>query len=140
MAIKVFKSFQSTINQFRAAGIFATRRVLVDSTTGAPVGIQNDNANGPDGLWTPIDITAAQVTSPSAAMIADLNATYRLNVAPYTRYRSDGVNLVSLDPGENAVIPADGPFANVVLYAPVTITDPLGLTVYGQARIINYPA
>lgn len=139
MTVPVFKSFISTINPFRAAGIFATRRVLTDSITGAPVGIQNDNANGADGIWAPIDITAAQVTTPSAAMIADLNATYRLNVAPYTRYRSDGTRLTSLDPGENAVIPGDGPFANVVLYSPVTISDPTGMTVLGQARVISFP-
>lgn len=140
MAVKVFKSFLSTVTPFKPSGIFATRRVLSDPTTGAPVGIQTDAANGPDGIWTPIDVTAAQILAPTAAMIADLNATYRLNVAPYTRYQSDGTSLVSLTPGEQNVIPADGPFANVVLYAPVTISDPAGLIVYGQARVINYPA
>lgn len=140
MAIPIFRSFLSTVNQFRPGGIFATRRVLVDSVTGAPTGIQNDNANGPDGIWAPIDITAAQANSPSAAMLADLNATFRLNVAPYTRYRSDGSQLLSMDPGESSIIPADGPFANVVLYAPVVISDPTGLTVQGQARVIDYAA
>lgn len=140
MAVTVFKSFVSTVSPFKPAGIFATRRVLVDPTTGAPVGIQTDGANGPDGIWTPIDVTAAQVTNPPAGMIADLNATYRLNVAPYTRYRSDGTRLLSLDPGENAVIPADGPFANVLLYSPVTISDPSGMTVLGQARVVSFPA
>lgn len=139
MAITVFKAFQSTINKFVPGGIFATRRVLVDPTTGAPVGIQNDMANGPDGRWTPVDVTAAQVTSPSAAMLADLDATYRLNVSPWTRYTSDGTRLVSMTPSENSVIPADGPFANVILYSPVTISDPTGMTVLGQARVESYP-
>jgi hypothetical protein len=30
-------------------------------------------------------------------MIADLNATFQLNQAPYSRYRSDGSQLVALD-------------------------------------------
>lgn len=136
----IFKSFLSTVTPFRPAGIFATRRVLVDPVTGSPVGIQNDGANGPDGIWTPVDVTAAQVTNPPAAMLADLNAVYRLNVYPYTRYTSDGAQMVSMTPSESNIIPADGPFANVVLYAPVTISDPAGLVVRGQARVINYPA
>ena len=139
MTIAPFRAFVSTVNPFRPAGIFATRRVLTDSVTGAPVGIQNDGANGADGIWVPIDITAAQVLSPSDAMLADLNATYRLNVSPYTRYTSNGEQLVSMTPGESNVIPADGPFANVILYSPVVISDPSGLTVYGQARVMDYP-
>lgn len=140
MAIAMFKSFLSTVTPFRAAGIFATRRVLVDPTTGAPVGIQTDTANGPDGIWVPLDATAAQIGSPSAAMLADLNAIYRLNVAPYTRYVSNGTRLVSQDPSAQDIIPASGPFANVILYAPVTITSPDGLTVLGTARVQNFPA
>lgn len=140
MAIVIFKSFLSTINPFRPAGIFATRRVLTDSTTGAPVGIQNDNANGPDGIWAPIDVTAAQVLSPSPAMLADLNATYRLNVYPYTRYTSNGQQLVSMTPSEDAIIPADGPYANVILWSPVTISDPTGMTVQGTAYVRSIAA
>lgn len=43
----------------------------------------------------PVILTAAQIASPTAAMLADLSATYRLNVAPYTRYYSDGTGLVA---------------------------------------------
>lgn len=139
MAINPFKSFISTINPFRPAGIFATRRVLTDSVTGAPVGIQTDGGNGPDGIWAPIDVTAAQVVAPTAAMIADLNATFRLNVAPYTRYQSNGASLVALTSSESNVIPADGPFANVILYSPVTISDPAGMTVQGTVHVQNFP-
>lgn len=138
MAVSIFRSFVSTVNPFRPAGIFATRRVLVDSTTGAPVGIQNDNANGPDGLWTPIDITAAQVASPSAAMLADLNATYRLNVAPYTRFVSTGTSLISTT-GSSDVVPSSGPSANIIAYSPLTINTPDGMTVLGQVRVELYP-
>lgn len=134
MAIRIFKSFLSTINPFRPAGIFATRRVLVDSTTGAPVGIQNDGANGPDGIWAPIDVTAAQVQSPSSTMVADLNATYRLNVAPYTRYVSNGSQLISVG-GAQDEVPASGLFSNVIAYSPLTIDQPDGLTVFGTLNV-----
>lgn len=140
MALKVFKSFLSTVTPFRPAGIFAQRRVLTDPTTGSPVGIQNDGANGPDGIWVPIDVTAAQVNAPTAAMLADLNATYRLNVYPYTRYRSTGQELLSMDPGEENVVPADGPLATQVLWSPVTISDPTGLLVQGTAYVRSVPA
>lgn len=139
MAVTIFKSFLSTINPFRPGGIFATRRVLVDSTTGAPCGVQNDNANGPDGIWTPIDITAAQAGAPSAAMISDLNATFRLNVAPYTRYQSNGTRLVSLS-GTTDVQGPNGLFGNMIAYSPLTITDPEGLTILGTVRVQAFPA
>lgn len=138
MTIAPFKSFLSTVNPFKQAGIFATRRVLADSITGAPVGIQNDSANGADGIWAPIDVTAAQVATPSAAMLADLNSTFRLNVAPYTRFVSNGTALVSFGgAGGSDVIPA---WMNTILYAPLTITAPDGLTIFGQVRVQNYPA
>lgn len=138
MAVSIFKSFLSTVSPFKPAGIFATRRVLVDPTTGSPVGIQNDNANGPDGIWTPIDITAAQVANPSAAMLADLNATYRLNVAPYTRFVSTGTSLISTT-GSSDVVPSSGPYANIIAYSPLTINTPDGMTVLGQVRVELYP-
>lgn len=139
MTIAPFKSFISTVNPFRAAGIFATRRVLADPITGAPVGIQNDSANGADGIWAPIDITAAQVTSPTPAMIADLNATFRLNVAPYTRYTSDGTQLVTVGGDDNVQGPG-GLFGNMLVYSPLTVTDPNGLVIRGQIRVVSFPA
>jgi hypothetical protein len=90
MAISLFKSFRSSVTPFIATGWTSALKLLVDPQTGAPVGIQSQNANGPDGIWTPIDLTAAQIAAPTALMLADLNATYRLSVAPYTRYQSDG--------------------------------------------------
>src|ERR1700749_2092544 len=88
-------SFRSTVSPPQVRRIPETV-TLVDPVTGAPVGIQNPNANGFDGLWSPVDLTAAQIAAPTAAMIADINSTYRLNVAPYTRYQSDGTRLVAL--------------------------------------------
>lgn len=63
---------------------------------------------GPNGQWvevadtpaaaagtTPISITAGEVSSPSAAQLANIWCTYQLNVSPYTRYRSDGASIVA---------------------------------------------
>jgi lysophospholipase L1-like esterase len=91
----IFHSFRSTVTPFVPRHWTASTKLLVDPITGAPTGIQNPNANGADGIWAPVDLTAAQIASPSAEMLADLNAVFRLNVAPYTRYRSDGAGLVA---------------------------------------------
>lgn len=61
---------------------------------------------GPSGQWitvtdtpaasaglTPISVSAALVASPTAAMLANIWATYQLDEAPYTRYHSDGSAL-----------------------------------------------
>lgn len=45
---------------------------------------------------TPITLTAAQIASPDAATLANIWATYQLDVSPYTRYRSNGVALVGV--------------------------------------------
>lgn len=47
------------------------------------------------GSFTPITITAAEQAAPTAAMLANIWATYQLDVSPYTRYRSDGAALVA---------------------------------------------
>ena len=138
MAIVNFKSFRSTITPFIPRNWFAGLRLLVDPVNGAPVGILNPNDNGADGIWTPIDVTAAQLTSPSAAMIADLNAVYRLNVPPYSRYVSNGVQIVGLS-GNNVQGP-NGLFGNMIIYAPFTITDPAGVLIEGTVRVENFPA
>lgn len=100
MTVPPFPSFQSTVNPFIPRDWVWGQKVLVDSQTGAPTGLQNFNGNGANGIWVPIDLTAGQIASPSAAMIADLNANYRLNVAPYTRYRSNGTTLVEVASGD----------------------------------------
>jgi hypothetical protein len=95
----IFPSFRSTVTPFVPRNWPANLKLLVDPVTGAPAGIESPNANGPHGIWTPVDLTAGQIASPSTAMIADLNATYRLNVAPYTRYQSDGTTLQAVTAG-----------------------------------------
>ena len=132
MAVPFFASFRSTVNPFLVRQ-WTRVNLLVDSLTGAPTGIQNWNDNGADGIWAPIDLTAAQLKSPTAAMIADLNAVFRLNVAPYTRYRSDGSGLINLD-GSSVIS------NNVILYSPWIISDPAGVRVTGTVRVQSYPA
>lgn len=132
-----FKAFRSTITPFIARDWLPRLRLLVDPVTGAPVGVQNPNDSGADGIWTPIDVTAAQIGAPSAAMLADLNAVYRLNVQPYTRYRSNGVAVVALD-GSNVQGP-NGIFGTMVVYAPMTITDPAGIAIEGTVKVISLP-
>lgn len=140
MAIKLFKSFQSTVTPFRIGQAVALLKILEDPTTGAPVGIQSPRGNGTDGIWTPIDVTAAQIASPPAAMIADLNAVYRLNVAPYTRYQSNGTALVGLGASQMDVVPVDGIFGTMIIWSPFTVTQPDGVTVLGTAYVRSVPA
>ena len=137
MAFSIFKSFRSTVTPFISRDWFSPIRMLVDPTTGAPVGIQSPNANGPDGIWTPIDVTAAQLLAPTALMLADLNAVYRLNVAPYTRYVSNGTSLQSFS-GSDVQGP-NGLFGNMIVYSPFTITDPEGISIRGQVQVRNFP-
>jgi hypothetical protein len=138
MAITLFKSFRSTVTPFIPRNWFPALRLLVDPTTGAPTGIQNPNDNGADGIWTPIDLTAAQVASPAPAMLADINAVYRLNVAPYTRYYSTGALLVAFS-GLTVQGPS-GLNGNIIVYSPLVVSDPAGLVVEGTIHVINFPA
>jgi hypothetical protein len=48
--------------------------------------------NKSDGLV--VTITESEIANPTNAILSDLSVTYQLNVAPYIRYRSDGVRLV----------------------------------------------
>lgn len=91
-----FRSFRSTVTPLVPRRVDSKISLLLDPD-GSPVGFQSTSANGPDGMWTPTDLTAGQIAAPSAEIIADLNATYRLNVAPYARYRSNGAALISTD-------------------------------------------
>ena len=92
MAIGMFQSFISTVNPFLPRDWPRNFRLLCDNNN-YPVGIQNGNGWA-NGQWTPVDLTADQIASPDPLIIADLNSTFRLNVAPYTQYRSNGTTLV----------------------------------------------
>lgn len=64
---------------------------------------------GPGGQWVevadqpqnaastvPITLTAAQIAAPDAATLANIWATFQLDVSPFTRYRSNGAALVGV--------------------------------------------
>lgn len=149
--------YRSTVNPPNTRRIAPSDAWLVDPVTGSPIGILNQNANGEDGQFYPIALTAAQIASPSAAMLADLNVTYALNVAPYTRYMSNGTDLVGIGAGGGVTSDPIGIFGNQVtvppglpglivdtnaqamIYAPWTIENAEGVTVQGQVRVYNWP-
>ena len=150
-------SFRSTTNPPTFRRIVPADAFLVDPTSGSPIGIQNPNANGNDGQFYPVPLSASQIASPTAAMLADINVTYCLNVAPYTRYMSDGTNLVGLDAGGGvdayplgifanlATVPAGtvgltvGPNSQAIIYSPWTIQNAGGVTVQGEVRVYAWP-
>ena len=104
MTVPNFQTFQSTVTPFVPQSIQSTMRMLLDSASGAPVGMQSTSSNGPNAIWVPVDLTAAQIASPTQAMLDDLNSTFRLNEAPYTRYVSDGTQLLEATAGPAATV------------------------------------
>lgn len=134
MAISIFRAFRSTVTPSASRRINSNDTWLTDPTTGVVIGVQNQNANGADARFTPVDITVAQSLSPSARMLADIDATYRLNIAPYSRFISDGTQLVPLgNSSETAVVVPAG--FNQLFLAPLTIATPQELIVEGGVRV-----
>lgn len=120
MTIAPFRSFQSTVTPLRPSRIDPSLRLLSDPVTGAPAGIQSPNAGGPNGIWVPVDLTPAQILAPTAEMLADLNATYRRNVAPYDRLYSDGTQLVAFFAGDGPVTFTNANGSSVTLSSPAS--------------------
>jgi hypothetical protein len=133
MALPIFRSFMPTVVKWASSAWRQEYRVLVDNNTGAPIGIVSPNANGPDGVWAPTPLSQAQIDAPTATILADLNATYQLNVAPYSRYYSDGTQLLPLSSGSDVVIP---PGYNEIYFSPLTITEGHDLIIYGGVRVV----
>ena len=69
---------------------------LVDAQNNDLVGVRNYHGTGKDLRPLPIALTAAQIAAPSADILAATKYTYALNVAPFTRYVSNGTALVLL--------------------------------------------
>lgn len=136
--MSIFASFRSTITPFWSRKWPSNLKLLVDPVTGAPVGIENPNANGADGIWVPLDVTTDQIANPSAAMIADQNAVYRINVTPYTRFQSDGATLISLN--GNSVQGPNGIEGVMIVYSPFTVTEPGGVSIRGTISVRAMPA
>lgn len=135
MALPIFTTFYPTaVKWVNAAFSTKTLRIIQDNRTGAPIGIVSPNANGPEGIWAPTPLTLAQIEAPTAAMLADLNATYQLDSSPYNRYRSDGIQLVPLDGEGGTVVP---PGINVIWFSPITVIEGQPILIQGGVRIIQ---
>jgi len=152
----LFKSFFPSVTSWKAVAWNPFLKLVVDNETGAPVGVQSQNANGPNGIWAPVPLSSDQIASPTAAMVADTNATYQLNVAPWTRYQSNGTILVQIS--ENApdgstyfgsvlqTVPAGTPLLTVGInsylniYSPWTVQNAAGVAVQGTVYVTSRPA
>lgn len=134
MALPIFQSFYPTAVKWVNTAWRNSYKVIVDDRTGAPIGLVSQNANGPEGIWAPTPLSQDQITSPTAAMLADINATFQLNEAPYTRYYSDGDSLVAFDQTGEIVIP---PNINEIWFSPLVVTEGHSVTVEGGLRIIE---
>ena len=149
--------FRSTATPPDVRKIGPYDQFLVDPTSGSPIGIANAQGNGRDGQFYPVPLTAAQIASPTTAMLDDISVTYCLNVAPYTRYMSNGSELVGLEAGEGAdtypigifanlaTVPSGtpgltvGPNSQATIYSPWTIQNAGGVTVAGELRVYAWP-
>jgi hypothetical protein len=78
-------------------------------------------------------VTAAQIASPTAAMIAATNVTYQLDAAPFTRYQSSGVALVPVSATGNAVLSATQTFTGANTFGDGTGSPQL--TIDGAAAV-----
>ena len=142
-------SFKSTVNPPTFRRIVPADAFLVDRVTGAPIGIQNASANGFDGQFYPVPLTAAQIASPTKAMLDDINVTYCLNVAPYTRYCSDGSQLIAeggnVYGGSYVTIPSSAGATTVgknaggplIFFESLTIQNSGGVTAVGPGLIVE---
>ena len=135
--LTMFKAFLSTVSPYNRRPLTPQDKILVDPVTGAPVGFANENANGPDARFIPVDITQAQLNAPTALMIADIDAVYRLNTPPYPRFYSDGSQLAPFGSSETETIVAPG--INVIYYDPLKIAAPDQLIIQGTVRVQAYP-
>lgn len=134
MALPIFKSFYPTVVKWVNTAWRDSFKVIADDRTGAPIGLVSQNANGPQGIWAPTPLSQAQIDAPSAEMLADINATYQLNAAPYSRYYSDGIELLPLGSGGSIVVP---PGFNEIFFSPLVITEGHDLLIQGGVRVIQ---
>ena len=134
MALPIFQSFFPTVVKWVNTAWRDSYKIITDNRTGAPIGLVSQNANGPQGIWAPTPLSTAQILAPSAEMLADLNATYQLDESPYSRFRSDGIQLVPLDAESGTIIP---PGINEVFFSPLVVTEDHPLIVQGGVRVIQ---
>ncbi|MEI6085407.1 MAG: hypothetical protein WCS70_14065 [Verrucomicrobiota bacterium] len=119
---------------------------LADPATGAIVGMMNPNSGGKDTYFAPISVTVGQLQNPTPEMLAMVDATFALNVAPYTRYYSTGSMLLGL--GQSGDVLTGGtltlggattmtiPAGDIIIsYASLTVQESAELTVEGQIDV-----
>ncbi len=131
--LPIFQSFYPTVAKWFNSSWRDSYKIITDGRTGAPIGLLSQNANGPQGIWAPTPLSSAQIASPSASMLADLNATFQLDEAPYSRYRSDGTQLVPMDGEGGTIIP---PGFNEIVFSPLVVTEDYPVIVQGGLRVI----
>ena len=136
MALPSYTTFFPDVVRWVSTRFRQEYRLIIDNDTAVPVGIVNPNANGAQGIWGLTPISLAEAEAPTAAMIQDIGATFQVNQAPYTRYQSDGVQLVAIGgTGGGTVIP---PGVNEVWFSPLTVTEAGGpLIIQGGLRLIQ---
>ena len=134
MSLPIFRSFMPTVVKWANSAWRKEYKVITDDRTGAPIGLVSPNANGPEGIWAPTPLSSDQIANPAPAILADLNATFQLNEAPYSRYRSDGGQLVPLDSASGTVIP---PGFNELVFSPLTVFEDSPLVVQGGLRVVE---
>jgi hypothetical protein len=120
---------------------------LVDSTTGAPVGIQNWNANGSDALWPPSGtvVYASQYASIQAAHDSLPSTGGMIVLAPNTTYVQQTETVISKNnvtvwaPGWGTVLKRDASLtgATAVIRATGTNCKLYGFTVDGNGGVVN---
>ena len=134
MALPIFQSFYPTVVKWFNSSWRDSYKIITDGRTGAPIGLVSQNANGPQGIWAPTPLSSDQIANPAAAILADLNATYQLDEEPWSRYYSNGIQLIPLGDGGGTVIP---PGINEVFFSPLVVTEDHPLTVQGGIRVIE---
>ena len=134
MAIPNYSTFFPDVMRWVSTRFRQEYRLIVNENA-VPVGIVNPNANGAQGIWGLTPLSQSEISAPTAAMLADLGATYQLNEAPYSRYYSNGTDLVPFDESGAIVIPAG---VNEVWFSPLEITEANGpLRIEGGLRLIE---
>lgn len=139
-------SFRSTVKPPFPRAIGPYDKWLADPATGAIVGVMNPNAGGKDTYFSPIPVTVDQIQNPTADMLTMVDATFALNVAPYTRYYSTGSALLGL--GQSGDVPTGGtltlggsttmtiPAGDIVVsYVSLTVQESAELTVEGRIDV-----
>lgn len=91
---------------------------------------------GPMVPISPVTLTAAEIASPTAAQLAAVQTVYQLNVAPYTRYYSNGTSLAAIS-GGTVLASAGSLTSNALVLGAGTVETKVasGLTTDGTSKI-----